>query len=63
MPLQRSRNSGITVDTITMLSGDKDSIVQKVAGQLKIDRAYVLWGVFYNKCKPMSEIRMSILLS
>ena len=28
------------IDTIVMLSGDKDSIVQKVAGQLKIDKAY-----------------------
>lgn len=28
------------IDNIVMLSGDKDSIVQKVAGQLKIDKAY-----------------------
>src|SRR5690606_11454155 len=28
------------IKTIVMLSGDKDSIVQKVAGQLKIDQAF-----------------------
>ncbi|MDT0651170.1 heavy metal translocating P-type ATPase [Autumnicola edwardsiae] len=32
------REFGVT--SIVMLSGDKDSIVQKVAGQLKIDQAY-----------------------
>lgn len=36
--IKQLRNYGI--DTIVMLSGDKDSIVQKVAGQLKIDKAY-----------------------
>lgn len=38
LAIKQLRDYGI--DNIVMLSGDKDSIVQKVAGQLKIDKAY-----------------------
>jgi Cd2+/Zn2+-exporting ATPase len=38
LAIEQMRALGVT--TIVMLSGDKDSIVQKVAKQLKIDRAF-----------------------